>query len=497
MTFDELIALCKPTDVSGTEPDKIGALTQDSRAVEKGSVFIAVKGTQVDGHLFIEDAISKGASVIICEESFYSQEDVCIVEVPDTRSLVGPLAQTFEGNPAGELKIIGITGTNGKTTVATLTYQLLMELSGARPSLLGTVAKYIDGKVLDSRLTTADPIELARDMRRMVDANSTHLVMEVSSHAIDQQRTAGIDFTVAAFTNLSHDHLDYHNSLQEYARVKKKLFDGLSEDAWAIINQDDEQGEYIALDCPAQIINFSFNKAITYDCKIVSNSSEGLTLNINGVEFQSPLVGRFNAYNVAEAVFICKALGYEFTTIARALKSARGAAGRLERVEQEQDKKEHQPTVLVDYAHTPHALENVLSTLSDLKTENQKLHVIFGCGGDRDRTKRPKMAEVAETFADIITVTSDNPRGEDPEAIIDQIMTGFSSVNLANRISNRKEAIEQAIIEADAETMILIAGKGHETYQEIKGKRYDFDDRKVALEALKKRNDNSKTGEVV
>lgn len=494
MTFDELIKLCKPIDVSGPEPDLLGTLTQDSREVAQGSVFIAVKGFEVDGHMFIENAISKGASVIICEDSYYSDKDVCIIEVADTRSLVGPLAQAFEGYPARELKIIGITGTNGKTTVATLTWQLLKEMGGSRPSLLGTVAKRIDDKVLDSLLTTADPIELANDMRSMVDANSTHLVMEVSSHAIDQKRTAGFDFTVAAFTNLSHDHLDYHDNWQEYAKTKKKLFDGLNQDAWAVINQDDEQGKFMALDCPAQIIDFSFKNSITYDCKIISNTSEGLKIEIEGVEFESPLVGTFNAYNVAEAVFICKALGYEFTTIARALKNVTGAAGRLERVEGEN--RESQPTILVDYAHTPDALENVLSTLSDLKTEGQKLHVIFGCGGDRDKTKRPKMAEIAESYADIITVTSDNPRSEEPEDIIDQIMLGFNSETKVSRISSRKEAIEQAVMQADTNTMILIAGKGHETYQEIKGKRYDFDDRKEALEALKKRNPNSKTGEV-
>lgn len=494
MTFDQLIKLCKPIDVSGTEPEALGPLTQDSREVREGSVFIAVKGTQVDGHLFIENAISKGASVIICEDSYYSDEDVCIVEVADTRSLVGPLAQAFEGYPAKDLKIIGITGTNGKTTVATLTYQLLREMGGARPSLLGTVAKRIDDKVLDSLLTTADPIELAQDMRRMVDAKSTHLVMEVSSHAIDQERTAGINLDVAAFTNLSHDHLDYHDSLEEYAKTKKKLFDELDQDAWAVINQDDDQGKYIAFDCPANIIDFSFKKAITYECKIISKTSEGLKLRIEGVEFESSLVGTFNAYNVAEAIFICKALGYEFTTIARALKSVKGASGRLERVETEQ--KGSYPTVLVDYAHTPDALENVLSTLSELKTENTKLHVIFGCGGDRDKTKRSKMAKVAESYADLITVTSDNPRSEDPDEIISQIIIGFDSDTPVNSITNREEAIEQAIMESDDQTMILIAGKGHETYQEIKGKRYDFDDRKIAREALKKHNSNSKTGEV-
>ncbi len=489
MTYDELITLCKPIDVSGPQPEKIGKLTQDSREVEEGSVFIAVRGTEVDGHMFIENAISKGASVVICEDSYYSEEDVCILEVSDSRALVGPLAQAFEGYPEKELKIIGVTGTNGKTTVATLTYQLLKEMGGARPSLLGTVAKRIDDQVLDSILTTSDPTELARDMRKMVDAKSTHLVMEVSSHAIDQQRVAGIKFQVAAFTNLSHDHLDYHANLQEYAKAKKKLFDQLDHDSWAVINADDEHAKFIALDCPAQIIDFSFKQEMAYSCELVSNTADGLVLKIDGVKFKTHLVGTFNAYNVAEAVFICRALGYEFTTIARALKSATGASGRLERVTLSEEAR--QPIVLVDYAHTPDALENVLTTLAELKTAKQKLHVVFGCGGNRDASKRPKMAAIAEKYADMVTVTSDNPRKEDPDAIIDEIMKGFEDEKKVTRITDRRNAIEDAITAADNNTMILIAGKGHETYQEIGDKRHEFDDREVAREALAKRNGNS------
>lgn len=490
MNYEELITLCNPLDVSGPEPKEIGMLTQDSRTVTEGSVFIAVKGFEVDGHMFIENAISKGASVIICEESYYSDEDVCIIEVADTRSLVGPLAQAFQGYPAKELKIIGITGTNGKTTVATLTYQLLMEMGGARPSLLGTVTKRIKDNVLDSLLTTADPIELAEDMRKMVDAKSTHLVMEVSSHALDQQRVDGISFQVAAFTNLSHDHLDYHNTFKEYATAKKKLFDRLDNDACAVINADDEQAKYIALDCTARTIDFSLKQEITYPVKLVSNTAKGLILEIGEVTFETSLVGTFNAYNVTQAVLICKGLGYEFTTISRALKSATGAPGRLERVTV--DGGDNLPQVFVDYAHTPDALENVLQTLSEIKEDRQKLTVVFGCGGDRDKTKRAKMASIAEQWTDEIIVTSDNPRSEDPEAIIDEVMEGFKETDKVQKVSDRKKAIEQAIAKADKNAIILIAGKGHETYQEIKGKRHDFDDREVARQALS----NKKDGEV-
>jgi len=487
LTFNELISLCQPTDVSGPEPGSIGTLTQDSRNVESDSVFIAIRGYNLDGHSFIEDAIANGAAMIISEKPFNTKKDVCVIQVQDTRSLVGPLAQAFEGNPAEQMKIVGITGTNGKTTVATLTYQAL-EKMGATPSLLGTVAKRIAGKEIESRLTTSNPIELAADMKKMVEAKSTHVVMEVSSHALDQQRVGGINFDIAAFTNLSHDHLDYHGDLDSYASAKKQLFDGLIPEAWAIINGDDDQANFIGLDCAAQTIFFSFKEALDVDCQILDNTINGLVLRIEKTMVESPLVGRFNAYNLAESFLICRAFGYEDADIADALKVASGAPGRLERVE---GSGEGNPVVLVDYAHTPDALKNVSSTLADLKEKNQKLHIIFGCGGNRDKTKRPEMAKIAEEYGDEITVTSDNPRDENPETIIDEIMTGFKNPDRIKRTTDRNKAINQAIATADIHTMILIAGKGHETYQEIKGKRHAFDDRKVAREALDHRNGNS------
>jgi UDP-N-acetylmuramoyl-L-alanyl-D-glutamate--2,6-diaminopimelate ligase len=501
--FNELITLCDPIEVSGPQPEGIGPLAQDSRKVEPGSVFIAVKGTQVDGHAFIDNAIEKGASVIICENKIYTEASVCIVRVANTRALIGPLAQAFEGNPAENLTIIGITGTNGKTTVATLAYQVLQSLN-VNTSLLGTVAKRIGDEVIDSRLTTSDPIELAADMRRMTKAESTHLVMEVSSHAIDQQRTAGVAFDVAAFTNLSHDHLDYHPSEDAYASTKKRLFDELPDGATAIINNDDDQASFMVSDCSARIVPFSFEGAGTVDqanaeqaiinCSIKESNAGGLTIDIEGTVVQSPMAGRFNAYNVAQAFLICRVLGFEDTNIAAALGSAAGAAGRLQRVQIEDQA--DQPLVLVDYAHTPGALENVLQSLATTKQDNQSLHVIFGCGGDRDATKRPKMAGVAEDNADLVTITSDNPRSEDPDAIIDDAMKGFIKAENIRRITDRRKAIEQAIADADEHMVILIAGKGHETYQEIKGTRHAFDDRTIAREALANRKPNPKSPEV-
>lgn len=493
MTFDELIDICQPLDVYGSKPEQFGPLTQDSREVSEGSVFIAVRGSQVDGHMFIENAISRGAAIIICEDAYYTENpDVCVFEVEDTRSLIGPLAQAFQGNPAKKLTVIGITGTNGKTTVASLVHHALGQL-GARPSMLGTVGKRIQDEVLESMLTTADPVELARDMRKMVEADSTHLVMEVSSHALDQERVGGIEFQVAAFTNLSHDHLDYHESLDEYAAAKKRLFDDLPPQSTAVVNGDDSNAELMLRDCKAKSVSFSFEHPADVFCELISSDSSGITVKVDDQQFNSPLVGQFNAYNVASAFLICQSLGFDRSKIAEALSKATGAGGRLERVQL--NNIENQPLVLVDYAHTPDALENVLGTLKNLKTETQKLHLIFGCGGDRDKTKRPKMAQVAEQYADLVTVTSDNPRSEDPDVIIDEIMEGFSKPNSVRNITDRRQAIEQVISESEENSIILIAGKGHERYQEIAGTRHDFDDREVARKALSQRIGNVKSGE--
>lgn len=477
MYIQELIELVNPLHVSRTKPEhELLELFQDSRQVTANSVFIAVRGHEVDGHMFLEDAIEQGAKVIIAEESYYTDADgVCVMEVEDTRSLVGKIAQAFAGNPASKLTIIGITGTNGKTTTATLVHQVLCS-NNKKASLLGTVSKKILNQEISSSLTTSDPIELANDMKMMVEAGSEYLVMEVSSHALVQARVEGFDFSVAAFTNLSHDHLDYHVTVEEYAKAKKILFDELPSSSSAVINSDDHYGDYMLSDCLAKKVTFSFNSEQN---NILSNTSKGISINLNGVDIESPLIGEFNAYNVAEAFLISQQLGIDTPLVVEALKSATGAVGRMQTIDID-----NSPLAIIDYAHTPDALENVLSTLSEVKDSNQQLVVVFGAGGDRDTAKRPAMAKAAEQFADKIIVTSDNPRFEEPESIIQGILNGFESLKNVRNIINRKDAINTAITEANKEDVVLIAGKGHEDYQDIKGVKHPFDDVIVATEAL-------------
>ena len=478
MTTHELIEFINPLNTSRFKPEgEIGALVQNSRQVENGSVFIAIRGTEVDGHMFLEDAIHRGAKVLICEESYYTDAEVCVIEVENTRSLIGPLAQKMAGNPGNELKIIGITGTNGKTTTATLVYQALSEL-GEKVSLLGTVEKKILDKSLDSKLTTADPIELASDMKAMVEAGSEYLVMEVSSHALHQERVGGFNFTVAAFTNLSQDHLDYHSTIEEYATAKKILFDGLTAQSSAIVNMDDEQAPFVINDTKAKISKLSFSD----NAKIIENPPSGLKISVNGIELSSSLVGDFNAYNLAEAFLICTELGFDGKEVASALSSVKGAPGRMEAVTSDQSSE--LPKVIVDYAHTPDALKNVLKTLAEMRSQNQFIYCIFGAGGDRDSSKRPEMAKAALLYADEIIVTSDNPRTENPDLIIADILQGFESTENVMSITSRKDAIYKAVELASSNDIILIAGKGHEDYQEINGERHPFDDRVIAKEAL-------------
>ncbi len=460
---------------------EIKELYLDSRKVVPGSAFIAIRGAVADGHDFIPKAIDNGAALIISDTNFEGDNDsTCVIKVRDTKEAVGILAQAINNFPARQFKIIGITGTNGKTTTASLVYQILTTV-GKRCAFLGTTQKIIGNKVLKSKLTTSDAVELAGDMADMVKENVEYLVMEVSSHALHQKRTGGVRFDIAAFTNLSQDHLDYHSTLDEYADAKKLLFDSLDSKATAVINTDDEYGRYMMEKCDAKIIQVSLHDGVH---AIISNTTAGLVLDIEGLEVYSPLIGVFNAYNVIEAFFICKALDIPTKDIVIALKTAKGAPGRMELIELNQSANAEYPNVIVDYAHTPDALHNVLSTLKSLKQDVQKLILVFGAGGDRDTTKRPLMAQISEQFADEIIVTSDNPRSENPVNIIEDIKKGFTDAADYYTIISREEAIYKAIEIAQNSDIVLIAGKGHETYQEINGVRHDFDDKKIAVSAL-------------
>jgi UDP-N-acetylmuramoyl-L-alanyl-D-glutamate--2,6-diaminopimelate ligase len=475
----DLIALINPLHVSNSKLEiELKSVHQDSRKVTQNSVFVAIRGTEVDGHLFLDDAIRGGASVIICEESFYTDiADVCIIEVENTRKILGLIAQSFATNPAEHLQIIGITGTNGKTTVATLVYDALTKL-GKKASLLGTVSKKILNVEMNSSLTTSDPIELANDMKVMIDAGSEFLIMEVSSHALSQDRVIGFDFKIAAFTNLSHDHLDYHKTFDEYAQAKKLLFDSLPSTSTAVVNIDDIHGHYMIQDTQAKVREFSFK---TNNNHILQNTSQGLSLLVDGVNIQSPLIGHFNAYNIAQAFLIITSLGIPAEDASTALKYSTGAAGRMETV---CVNNEDTPKVIIDYAHTPDALLNVLATLHTLNHNNGSLHCVFGAGGDRDPSKRSEMAKVVSKYADYIVVTSDNPRFEDPNHIIDDISKGFAETNSVTFEVNRKIAIEHAILKASSKDIVLIAGKGHEDYQDIRGTKHPFNDYEIAKAAL-------------
>ncbi|MEO1022456.1 MAG: UDP-N-acetylmuramoyl-L-alanyl-D-glutamate--2,6-diaminopimelate ligase [Bacteroidota bacterium] len=480
MNIHQLIELINPLEVSRFKPQgELTHFTQDSRQVGKGSVFIAVRGHEVDGHIFLEDAIAREASVLVVEESFYTDSDVCVIEVEDTRTLVGPLAQAFQGNPAEQLTIVGITGTNGKTTCATLVYQLL-QAAGKPASLLGTVSKRILDQEFESKLTTADPVELAADMRAMVDAGSEFLVMEVSSHALDQFRVNGISFAVGGFTNISHDHLDYHDTLENYVKAKKKLFDSLTPSSTAVVNMDNEFGQAMITDCEASVVSLSFEDGSAH---ILSSSAQGQEVVVDGIRIHSRLVGNFNAYNVAMAALIAKSIGLTKEQITRGFEQATGAAGRMEQI---RVPGEELPTVIVDYAHTPDALQNVIDTLLEARLHDQSVVVVFGAGGDRDAAKRPKMAQAAQRAQHVI-VTSDNPRTEDPDAIIQDILAGFDSQDKVITITDRKEAIERAIAMATPKEIVLIAGKGHEDYQEVHGERLPFDDREIARQTLERK----------
>ncbi len=479
---------------SPSVPDvTVSGVSDDSRSVRPGFVFVAVSGHDADGHRYISEAISRGASVIVAQRSINDAGDVPVVVVPDTRTAAARLASGFFGLDDlihhGRLRVVAVTGTNGKSTFCYLTRSVARK-AGRPCALLGTIEYDLISRTIPATVTTPGPVALASHIAEAVAAGAQMVVMEASSHSLDQHRTDGLHFDVAVFTNLTGDHLDYHGNMDRYLLAKKRLFDGLTEDATAVLNVDDPASERIAEDCRAKRLTYGLNPLADVRARITEITSEGsrfdLITPIGSAEVRTQLVGRHNVANCLASASAGVSLGLSVDAIREGLESVTVIAGRLERVVR--DGASGDPTVLVDYAHTDDALKNVLSALRPLT--RGELTVIFGCGGDRDRTKRPRMASVAASYADRVVVTSDNPRTEPPEVIIEQIVSGFDSRSL-ERVTvevDRKTAIARTIERAKEGDVVLIAGKGHETYQILGRTRVPFDDRAVALACLERRS---------
>lgn len=466
-------------EISGALDLHISHIAFDSRNVKKGGLFIAVPGTQADGHTYIEPSIAGGARVVVCTQLPQLQnEAVTYVKVKDTAFALGQIASNFYDRPSGKIILTGVTGTNGKTTTVTLLHQLFVAL-GYKTGLISTIENKIHQRLLPSTHTTPDAIQLNQLLDNMVSEGCEYVFMEVSSHAIEQHRIAGLQFRGAVFTNITHDHLDYHKTFRNYLEVKKRFFDSLPKSAFALSNIDDKNGGIILQNTKAKKSSYSLKKMADFKGRIIENLFEGMQIQINNKEIHSLLTGNFNAYNLLAVYATAILLGQDEDEILTALSSLKGAEGRFDILRSKEG-----ITAFIDYAHTPDALENVLSTINNIRTHNEQLITVVGAGGDRDREKRPKMAAIASNLSNILILTSDNPRNEDPEKIIDDMLKGIdpSKTRKTMVIPNRKEAIKTAVNLAHQGDVILVAGKGHEKYQEIKGIKYPFDDKEILTE---------------
>jgi len=469
-------------EVKGTTAVKVDHLTFDSRNVTNSSVFFAIVGTVRDGHEFIPQVIEKGVAVIVAEKPIDVPESVHLVVVDDTSEALPIMARNFYDDPSSKLKLVGVTGTNGKTTTTTLLFNLYRKL-GYECGLISTVVNKIGARDIPSTHTTPDPISLNALLSEMVDEGVSHCFMEVSSHAIHQNRTLGLSFTGGAFTNITHDHLDYHKTFKEYISVKKAFFDGLPKEAFALTNLDDKNGTIILQNTVAKKRSFALKTIADYHGKVLENQFSGLVMTINGTELWTRLIGDFNAYNLLTVFGVSQELGDDETEVLTALSELGSVDGRFEYTRSNDG-----IVAIVDYAHTPDALENVLKTIENIRTKNEQVITVVGCGGDRDKAKRPIMAEIACKFSDKVILTSDNPRSEEPDTIIEDMMQGVDAANFRKTLSitNRGQAIKTAVSMSETGDIILIAGKGHEKYQEIKGVRHDFDDLATVNELLTK-----------
>ncbi len=468
--------------VQGSTDLKIREIQADSRKVREGDLFIALRGIARDGHRFIPDAISAGAVAVVCEE--FPEKMVpgkTYLKVADSTGACAILASNFFDHPSEKLQLVGVTGTNGKTTVATLLYQLFSGL-GYGCGLISTVRNMVRDEPVEATHTTPDILSVNTLLSRMVAGLCDYVFMEVSSHAIHQRRISGLLFRGGIFTNITHDHLDYHGSFREYIRVKKSFFDGLPRTAFALTNADDRRGQVMLQNTRAAKSAFSLRSAAPFQGKVLENNFSGLIMMIGGQEVHFRMIGEFNAYNLMAVYGAAVLCGQDSTRVLQVLSNLQGAEGRFDYILSPRER----IVGIVDYAHTPDALLNVLSTIGKLRQGHEKVITVVGCGGDRDRTKRPLMAKIAAQHSDLLLITSDNPRSEDPLDIIHQMESGIplSLKKKTQSLSDRKEAIRKACSLASPEDIILVAGKGHEKYQEISGTRFDFDDRKVLAEAF-------------
>lgn len=479
MILKELLHNVKIMETIGSIDREISSVEFDSRKIGSNSLFVAQSGTQVDGHDFIEKSVQMGAVAVVCErkpENLDSNTTYIIVE--NSSVALGFIASNLYGNPTEKLKLIGITGTNGKTTTATLTYNLLESL-GYATILVSTIRILVHGKEYESSHTTPDILTLNKIFSEAVEAGCEYAVMEVSSHGIHQNRIAGLKFEIGVFSNISHDHLDYHKTFAEYIKAKKKFFDELPKTAKALTNIDDKNGIIMLQNSPAKRYSYALKTDADFKAKILENQFSGMLLMLDGKEFWTPLIGLFNAYNLLAVYSIAKLLGFEQEEIMTHLSSLKNVDGRFQSFISKGG-----IIAIIDYAHTPDALENVLNTIQNIRTRNEKLITVVGCGGDRDRTKRPEMARIASQQSELAIFTSDNPRNEDPELILEEMEAGVEPQNYKKtlKITDRKEAIKTALKMAKKNDIILIAGKGHETYQEIKGVKHHFDDLEITIE---------------
>ncbi|MBF6611191.1 MAG: UDP-N-acetylmuramoyl-L-alanyl-D-glutamate--2,6-diaminopimelate ligase [Chryseobacterium sp.] len=482
MRASEVFNRIPTLETHGTLETEISGIVFDSRKVTAGALYIAVEGVVTDGHAFIANAVDRGASVVVCE-IFPEQlkENITYIKVKNSAKTLGQLASNFYGNPSENLQLIGITGTNGKTSVATLLYGIFKEL-GLKSALISTVEYRIGDEIIPATHTTPDIITINKLLAKALEEGCEYAFMEVSSHGIHQRRIEGLQFSIAGFTNITHDHLDYHKTFDEYLKTKKSFFDHLPASAIAITNGDDKNGKIMLQNTSATKKTFAMKTMADYHGKLLEADFNGMLLNFNGKEFWTTLTGKFNANNLLLAFAIASELGQKESEILQAISRLKRVNGRFETM-----RSDGGIFFIVDYAHTPDALENVLDSINEIRTKNERLITVFGCGGDRDKEKRSAMGKIATRKSTLTILTSDNPRTEDPGEIIREIEKGVEPQNYSKytTIPDRKEAIKMAIKFAEPKDIVLVAGKGHETYQEINGMKQDFDDRKIIEELWK------------